>query len=120
MKAQVHWHLRKKLFCVTSREVKTYGLVVARKESVVVGLPKFIVRKYGRDKTRQTKQKNVHAFIRGNIEYDTFFNLGRGRLIMYDPYKYDTFVMADTKEPLHEGTLVQCRIINNHPVMELY
>jgi hypothetical protein len=29
-------------------------------------------------------------------------------------------VMADTKEPIEEGTLVRLRTYNNKPVMELY
>jgi len=49
-----------------------------------------------------------------------FFNLGPGRLVTYNPYKYNSFVMADTKEPIKEGTLVRLRTHNNKPVMELY
>ena len=49
-----------------------------------------------------------------------FFNLGPGRLVTYNPYKYNSFVMADTKEPIEEGTLVKLRTHEGKPVMELY
>jgi len=120
MKAAVYWNLHKNIFSIQSREKNNYGKVVAHKDSVVVGLPKFVVRQAARKKVLKDKQKSVHAFVVGNLEPDMFFNLGPGRLVTYNPYKYDSFVMADTKEPIKEGTLVRLRTHNDKPVMELY
>jgi len=120
VKAAVYWNLHKDIFSIQSREKENYGKVVAHKNSVVIGLPKFVVRQAGREKVLKNKSKNVHAFVVGNVEYDTFFNLGKGRLISYNPYKYKSFVFADTKEPITEGILVQLRTYENKPVMELY
>jgi len=120
MKAAVYWNLHKNIFSIQSREKENYGKVVAHKDSVVVGLPKFVVRQAGREKVLKDKSKNVHAFVVGNVEPDMFFNLGPGRLVTYNPYKYNSFVMADTKEPIEEGTLVRLRTHEGKPVMELY
>jgi hypothetical protein len=120
MKAAVYWNLHKDIFSIQSREASGYGKVVAHTDSVVVAQPRFVVRQAGREKVLRDKSKNVHAFVVGKIEYDMFFSLGKGRLITYNPYKYKSFVFADTKEPITKGVLVQLRTHENKPVMELY
>ena len=78
MKAAVYWNLHKNIFSIQSREKESYGKVVAHRDSVVVGLPKFVVRQAGREKVLKDKSKNVHAFVVGNVEPDLFLTLGRG------------------------------------------
>jgi hypothetical protein len=120
MKAAVYWNLHKNIFSIQSREKDNYGKVVAHKDSVVVGLPKFVVRQSGRKKVLKEKQKNVHAFVVGNVEPNMFYNFGSGRLVIYNPYKYNNFVMADTKEDVEEGLILRLKTHDNKPVMELY
>ena len=65
----------------------------------------------GRLRVLDEKRKNVHAGVRGTISDASpdylylFFNTalevgGYLREITYNPYKYDSFVYVDTKEPV--------------------
>tara|TARA_Y100001938_G_C8078582_1_gene427678 strand:- start:110 stop:565 length:456 start_codon:yes stop_codon:yes gene_type:complete len=69
----------------------------------------FIVSKAGRDRVLKEQRKNVHAFIRGELEEanpSRWFNGTQGLMGIYDgiatynPYLYDTFVDKETKQPI--------------------
>ena len=56
----------------------------------------------GKQRVRDEKRKNVHAYIQGRralaVDLATFYD--NAVEITYDPYLYDTFVQKDTNEPI--------------------
>ena len=89
--SDLYWNTRKALFSVRSG-----GLVVDHVASAFVIAPKFVVREAGRQTVIRTGQKNVHAFVRGEVleptkELRTKFSVeNRIRsdysFAVYDPY----------------------------------
>lgn len=67
--------------------------------------PELKVSAGGRERVRKEKTKNVHAGIRGEIANQ---NAGRfdWKPVTYDPYKYDSFVYRDSKEPVNKPDAV--------------
>ena len=122
MKVAVYWNVHKKTFSIQSREKETYGRVIRHANSVVINSPKFVIRQAGREKVLKEGSKNVHAFVKGILEWasDKEYRLKGGRKVTYNPYKYNSFVIADTKEQVAEGIRVSMSTYNNHPVMELF
>ena len=64
----------------------------------------FVVSYSGRERVLKTNSKNVHAFIRGNLD----FNLvpTKESVVYYNPYLYDSFVDFVTKEKITNSSLV--------------
>jgi hypothetical protein len=69
---------------------------------------KFAVQPAGREKVLHEKRKNVHAFVRGEV-----VSVGQGIppqgewvKVTYNPYKYDSFVVAETGEPIFAARAV--------------
>lgn len=105
---EVYFNLHKKLFSVRSRKT---GRVIAHVDKVSLCDPKFVVRKSGRDRVRREGKKNVHAFVKGKLLDPTEDNLvgalevlikviKKGKAVTYNPYKYESFVYADTEQPI--------------------
>lgn len=114
MRVETYFNLHKQ--CLSYRPP---GGKVKHAQAMILNNVRFAVQPAGRDKVRRTGRKNVHAFIRGDVLWisDDYYasmddyneeNLRRQeyRLITYNPYKYDSFVMADTLEPIHGATQV--------------
>jgi len=53
---------------------------------------KFAVQPAGRAKVLREQKKNVHAFIRGTVSFET--PVAYQELVSYNPYKADTFVVT--------------------------
>ena len=102
---EVYFNLHKKLFSVRSRMT---GKVFAHVDKVSLSDPKFVVRKSGRDRVRREGKKNVHAFVKGSLlgpDEGTILEalvntITKGKAVTYNPYKYETFVYADTEQPI--------------------
>ena len=105
---EVYFNLHKKLFSVRSRMT---GKVIAHVDKVSLCDPKFVVRKSGRDRVRREGKKNVHAFVKGKLLNPTEETLlgalevlikviKKGKDVTYNPYKYESFVYADTEQPI--------------------
>jgi len=103
-RVKVYYNLHKHTFSVQKN-----GLVVLHADYVKLENVEFKVRPGGREKVRQEKSKNVHAFVIGNLvdfcEYpcDEIPEEPTGDIVTYDPYKYDSFVYRDTKEPVYNA-----------------
>jgi hypothetical protein len=72
--------------------------VIAHVKEIFLLDVKFKVSQKGRARVLREKQKNVHAGVQGfwlqnrKAEKNSF-------QVVYDPYKYDSFVFADTLKP---------------------
>ena len=103
MKAEVYYNVRKR--CLS---VRFNGKVIAHAPTVSLMNPTFHVSESGRQRVLANKRKNVHAFVRG--EWDGTLRTGGSSVVpensvavKYNPYKYKTFVLAQTETPIHSG-----------------
>jgi len=66
----------------------------------------LVVSQAGRQRVLRTKQKNVHAFIRGKVKND--WTIDRELYyIRYNPYRWNSFVL-DNEQPIFYSPLVLC------------
>jgi hypothetical protein len=81
--------------------IKHRGRVVARHRRFCLTNPELRVSQASQSRARNQKQRNVHAYVVGDtvtVAVPSAF-VPSGQLY-YNPFKYDTFVDAETKEPL--------------------
>jgi hypothetical protein len=109
LKVDVYRNLHKDCFSVRGRESHNRGKVICHLDELFVADVEFAVQRAGQKKVRETRKKNVHAFVRGTmvplksyIINEILRDLTPCELIevTYNPYKTDRFSMVD------DGTLV--------------
>jgi len=103
-KVMVYYNLHKQTFSVTYD-----GKVILHADYVKLFDVEFRVRKGGKEKVRQEKSKNVHAFVIGRLmDYCEFpcDNIplpSSDNVVTYNPYKHDSFVYKNTDEPVYNA-----------------
>jgi hypothetical protein len=103
-RVMVYYNLHKHTF-----SVRYDDKVFLHADYVKLGDVEFRVRKGGKEMVRQTEQKNVHAFVIGNLlDYCEFPcenipNEPLNNVVTYNPYKYDSFVYKGTEEPVYKA-----------------
>lgn len=106
-RVMVYYNLHKHTFSVTFD-----GKVIMHADFVKLSDVEFRVRKGGKQKVRDEKRKNVHAFVIGNLEDFCQYpcpNIPEepsNIVITYNPYKHDTFVYKGTNEPVYHADMV--------------
>ena len=105
-KVRVYWNLHKNVWSI--QDCKS-GLVIDHKAWVVLE-GNFVVREGGQKRVRQEGKKNVHAFVRGDATYFSPILLAHIDKdcqtldnVMYNPYKYDSFVKVIDKTPVRKA-----------------
>lgn len=112
-KYRVYWNLHKKVWSLQDR---TTGRVCNHVTAFTLYDAKFVVRKAGQAKVRREGKKNVHAFAVGTGGLrDGVATCLSGRPVTYNPYKNDTFVFADTGEPVTEVQAISVYTENGKP-----
>lgn len=107
-KVMVYYNLHKHTF-----SVKHADRVILHADFVKLENVEFRVRSGGREKVRDEKQKNVHAFVIGTlVDYcqypcETLPEPPSDIVVTYNPYKYDTFVIKATGEPILNANAVE-------------
>ncbi len=102
------------------------------KHASVVELDKvtFAVQPAGRAKVIEQKRKNVHAYVRGDLvktksatKRQSVTITADYRLVTYNPYKYDSFVLASNETPVVRaehaiiiGKLIYARGLTTRPM----
>lgn len=118
-KVKVYRNLNNGLLSVMDFNTKK---VIGHADEIALCDVEFQINTKARDKVRNEGRKNVHAFIVGNITALGKYTQYKGRAMpevisnrkareslpdmthaLYDPYKYDHFVCAHTKEPIHSA-----------------
>lgn len=100
MRVFVYRNLHKN--CLSVRDVKT-GIVIAYVDSILLKNIKFKVSAKGRERVLREKRKNVHAGVEGEwIKSEILPNTNDCLRIIYDPYKFASFVAENTLEPQTE------------------
>lgn len=100
---EIYFNLHKKLFSV--RDMDT-GRVIMHTGFALLENVQFVVQPAGRERVLREKSKNVHAFVRGWYSSGEDLTPRFERRATYNPYKYDSFVDADTGKPLDKAAEV--------------
>ena len=124
LKVEVYRNLHKN--CWSIRDCKTKK-VIKHVQSAHIKNAELVVQPAGRAKVLREQRKNVHAFVRGQLEGSwndhiessssispivLFFSARQPRNwpvaqhIAYNPYKYDSFVLTETETPIYKATEV--------------
>ena len=101
MIVEVYKNLHKN--CWSVRDNKT-GRVIDHVRNIYIKDATLVVRPSGRKKVLRERRKNVHAFIKGTINKDTY--MGSIEEIIYNPYKYSSFVIESTEIPIYNSNHV--------------
>jgi hypothetical protein len=103
-KVMVYYNLHKQTFSVTYD-----NKVILHADYVKLGNVEFRVRQGGKERVRQDKSKNVHAFVIGTLldycEYpcDNIPSSPSGKIVTYNPYKHNSFVYKGSEEPVYNA-----------------
>lgn len=123
MKVKVYRNLHNGLY-----SIQQGGLVLGHAARVALKGASFTVSEAGRQRVIREGKKNVHAFAVGDLAEVYGFQGFRGRhvgkleglnesdlpprflermkRVTYNPYKFDSFVDAETKQPMGDGLVV--------------
>lgn len=100
-KVMVYYNLHKHTFSIQKN-----GIVLSHADYIKLKDVEFRVRAGGRKKVNVEKAKNVHAFVIGTLvdfcEYPCpeLTLEPTGEVVTYNPYKYESFVIKSTEEPV--------------------
>jgi hypothetical protein len=113
-KVMVYYNLHKHTFSVTYD-----NKVIIHADYVKLGNVEFRVRQGGKERVRQDKSKNVHAFVIGTLldycEYpcDDIPLSPSGKIVTYNPYKHNSFVYKGSEEPVYNAKEVDMINLQN-------
>ena len=117
MKVFVYFNLHRKLFSIKALEGPMKGRVVAHRHTVLLNDATFKVSEAGRQRVIREQRKNVHAGVSGTWFDDDVvqgktnaFVTINGSAIMYNPYKYSTFVHLYGEHPITSARLVALNV----------
>lgn len=86
LRVRVYRNLHNKKYSIQHK-----GRVIAHLDQVTLDEVTFSVQPAGQAKVRETKRKQVHAFVNGVIVAPGHALV---RSVRYNPYEYDTFVLV--------------------------
>lgn len=109
MRVFVYFNLHKLLWSVRALEGAHKGRVIEHSREVFLTDCTFRVSEAGRQRVLRERQKNVHAGVVGRMGTPAPTATAFGDRVTYNPYKYPTFVRADSLEPVHRATAVLLR-----------
>lgn len=116
MKVFVYFNLHRKLFSIKALEGDMKGRVIAHRQHVLLNDATFKVSEAGRQRVIREQRKNVHAGVSGTWFEDdvhsktSAFITINGSAIMYNPYKYSTFVHLYGEHPITSARLVALNV----------
>jgi hypothetical protein len=111
MKVFVYFNLHKKVWSIKALEGERKGRVIAHKDFVILGDAKAKVSEAGRQRVLRERKKNVHAGLVGEwlnneegklIDAELLGDCINPHMVVYNPYKYKTFVYRSTHIPWRE------------------
>lgn len=113
-KVMVYYNLHKHTFSVSRN-----GRVIAHADYVKLSDVEFRVRQGGREKVVREKSKNVHSFVIGTLmDYckypcEDLPSKPNSIIVTYNPYKYNSYVIKDTEEPIYNAGEVEMINLRN-------
>lgn len=106
-RVRVYFNLHNRLFSLQHK-----GRVVAHVPEVALKDVNFKVRESGRQRVLRDQRKNVHAFVDGTFTHSPDRAALLPQVVSYNPYKYDSFVRAHDKSPIHNA---KAAVLKNLP-----
>lgn len=133
MKVEVYFNLHNQLWSVRALSGRDKGRVIGHASKVMIRDARFAVQAAGRAKVLEERRKNVHAFVRGDLEGAVWSYAAKAKTpresidftswersdvryaahatrhgvgVTYNPYRYATFVDRATEEPVHAAPMV--------------
>lgn len=104
MKVKVYFNLHRKVFSVVN--IKT-GKVAGYSENLCLKNAQLRVQESGRQRVLREKRKNVHAFVVGEYNPDSYVHVPVDSVeVTYNPYKYNSFVIKHNKTALSKADKV--------------
>jgi hypothetical protein len=102
MKVFVYKNLHKGCFSVKAMEGSMKGRVIAHVDSIKLTDCQLKVSQAGRARVLRTRQKNVHAGVRGewSMKKESTQLTDKMTKVRYNPYEVSTFVEAATGNPV--------------------
>lgn len=113
-RVMVYYNLHKHTFSVSYG-----GKVIMHADFVKLKDVEFRVRQGGKEKVRDEKRKNVHAFVIGDlVDFCEFpcksiLPPDDGLIVTYNPYINDSFIIKDTEEPIYYASDVEMVNLKN-------
>jgi hypothetical protein len=113
-KVMVYYNLHKHTFSISRN-----GRVIAHADYVKLTDVEFRVRQGGREKVIREKSKNVHSFVIGTLEdyckypCENLPSEPNSNIVTYNPYKYNSYVIKDTEEPIYSAGEVELINLRN-------
>ena len=104
-KVRVYWNLHKLIWSIVSCKS---GLVIDYKKYLTLRDGYYTIWESGQKRVREEGKKNVHAFAAGRYSLKNglaAYTKG-ARKVTYNPYVNETFVFAETGEPVTDAYVV--------------
>jgi hypothetical protein len=107
-KVMVYYNLHKHTFSVTYKD-----RLISHSDYVKLSDVEFRVRQGGRERVLKDKKKNVHSFVIGTLlDYckypcENLPSEPNSNIVTYNPYKYNSYVVKDTEEPIYSAGEVE-------------
>ena len=120
MKVFIYFNLHKRCYSVKALSGPQKGRVVAHTSSVVLADASFKVSEAGRQRVLREKRKNVHAGVCGTWHSAHIGPPAEGVKVIYNPYKYASFVEKGTEQPIYNAPLVIMDMMNSFPSIVSY
>ena len=120
MKVFIYFNLHKRCYSVKALSGPQKGRVVAHASSVVLLDASFKVSEAGRQRVLREKRKNVHAGVCGTWHSAHIGPCAEGVKVIYNPYKYTSFVEKGTEQPIYNAPLVIMDMMNSFPSIVSY
>ena len=106
MRVFVYFNLHKKCWSIKALQGSDKGRVIYHSNYVSLRNCRLRVSEAGRKRVLASKRKNVHAGVEGDLFTIHSPMTVQGTVVTYNPYKYQSFVNAITKEPVIEANVV--------------
>ena len=130
MQVEIYCNLNNGLWSVRALEGSNKGKVIGHAVSATVIRARFVVRTGGRLRVLREGQKNVHAFVRGELDAVEWssnaratrpledvgasaangsaerYDVKHARRVVYSPYRHETFVDRETLETVTAAPVV--------------
>ena len=108
MRVFVYFNLHKLLWSVRALEGPDRGRVIQHAHELHLVDCQFRVSEAGRQRVLREHRKNVHAGVVGRLAAAPPSPAATQR-VTYNPYKFATFVRADTLEPVRQAARVHLK-----------
>ena len=112
-KVDVYFNLHKKTW-----SVRQAGKVVGHTDQIHIKNAQYVVSQKGNERVRREKKKNVHAFVRGYVDTLPYMLADDIKLVSYNPYKNNSFVVRNTNDSICSSPWACCEVINKRPTVE--